>query len=91
MLEHTNTQVLCQNNHLVKYPHNPHSWSCLEQTFESEIRCISVRDGKIPRFARCIGKKVNDANHAMHRFKKCASDTFWHLYRDASFLKYLHR
>lgn len=29
MLEHTNTQVLCQNNHLVNYPHK-HSWSCLE-------------------------------------------------------------
>ncbi len=33
-------------------------------------------------------KKVNDA---MHWFKKCASDTSWHLYRDASFLTYFHR
>ncbi len=42
----------------------------------TSLVCVILcsRDGKIPRFARCIGKKVNDA---MHRFKKCASDTIW--------------
>ncbi len=47
----------------------------------------SVGMGIFPDSLCVSAKKVNDA---MHRFKKCASDTSWHLYRDASFLIYLH-
>ncbi len=44
--------------------------------------------GIFPDSLGASAKKVNDA---MHRFKKCASHTSWHLYRDASFLSYLHQ
>ncbi len=44
--------------------------------------------GRFPDLLGASAKKVSDA---MHRFKKCASDTSWHLYRDASFLTYLYR
>ncbi len=43
--------------------------------------------GRFPDSLGASAKKVKDE---MHRFKKCASDTSWHLYRDASFLTYLH-
>ncbi len=44
--------------------------------------------GRFPDSLGASAKKVNDA---VHRFKKCASDTSKHLYRDASFLTFLHR
>ncbi len=42
--------------------------------------------GRFPDLLGASAKKVNDA---MHRFKKSASDTSWHFYRDGSFLTYL--
>ncbi len=48
----------------------------------------SLGMGRFPDSLSASAKKVNDA---MHWFKKCASDTSWHLYRDASFLTYLHQ
>ncbi len=42
------------------------------------------------RFPDSLGASATKVNDAMHRFKKCASDTSWHLYCDASFLTYLH-
>ncbi len=42
-------------------------------------------------FPDSLGASAKKVNNAMHRFKKCASHTSWHLYRDASFLTYLHQ
>ncbi len=43
------------------------------------------------RFPDSLGASAKEVNNAMYWFKKCASDTSWHLYRDASFFSYLHR
>ncbi len=44
----------------------------------------------IGRFPDSLGASAKKVNDVMHCFKKCALDTRWHLYRDASFLTYLH-
>ncbi len=41
------------------------------------------------RFLDLLGASAKKVNDAMHRFKKSASDTSWHFYRDGSFLTYL--
>ncbi len=38
------------------------------------------------RFPDALGASAKKVNDVMYRFKKCASDTSWHLYRDAKFL-----
>ncbi len=40
------------------------------------------------RFPDSLGASAKKVNDAMHRFKKCASDTSWHLYRDQCWASY---